>query len=79
MKPLRVTSMDGMVNIGSDDISFSWIREMYRGNRSEIGLQTNSRISEKRAERMCVKIAEAVDEFASNDASMDAQSTQEGH
>ena len=63
MKPLRVTYIDGMVNIDSDDISFGWIPNMYQGNRAGIGLQINSHLDEDSTKKMCVKIAEAVLEF----------------
>ena len=63
MKPLRVTYAAGMVNVDSEDISFVWIPDMYTEGRSGIGLQVNAHLNRTKAERMCVKIAEAVSEF----------------
>jgi len=65
MKPLRVTYASGMVNIGSDDISFGYIPGMYTGGRAGMGLQIDRHIDRAACERMCVRIAEAVVEFAS--------------
>jgi hypothetical protein len=63
MKALRVTYAAGMVNIDSDDIAFGWIPNMYTEGRAGVGLQVNSHLDRKAAEKMCVKIAEAVGEF----------------
>lgn len=63
MKPLLVTYAADMVNVDSDDISFVWIPGMYQGNRAGIGLQVDAHLNRTKAERMCVKIAEAVAEF----------------
>jgi hypothetical protein len=63
MKALRVTYVDGMVNVDSDDIRFAWIPEMYQGNRAGVGLQVNSHLDRKAVARMCLKIADAVAEF----------------
>jgi hypothetical protein len=63
MKALRVTYAAGMVNIDSDDIAFGWIPNMYTEGRAGIGLQVNPHLDRKATKRMCVKIAEAVAEF----------------
>lgn len=63
MKPLRVTYTAGMVNIGSDDISYTYIPGMYTGGRAGVGLQVEAHVDRAACERMCVRIAEAVAEF----------------
>jgi len=63
MKLLRVTYAAGMVNVDSDDIAFGWIPHMYQGDRAGIGLQVNAHLDRTATERMCIKIAEAVAEF----------------
>lgn len=63
MKPLRVTYAAGMVNVDSDDISFARIPNMYTEGRAGIGLQVNAHMRRNATERMCIKIAEAVAEF----------------
>ena len=63
MKSLRVTYVAGMVNVDSDDISFGWIPHIYQGDRAGVGLQVNAHLNRAKVERMCVKIAEAVAEF----------------
>ena len=68
MKPLRVTYASGMVNIDCDDISFSWIPGMYQDDRAGIGLQINSHVNGAKAQKMCIKIAEAVSEFNGKEA-----------
>jgi len=79
MKALRVTHAAGMVNIDSDDISFGWIPNMYTEGRAGVGLQVNAHLNRKKVERMCVKIAEAVAGFhtQNNSISDKAGATQE--
>ena len=70
MKPLRVTYTAGMVNVNSNDISFGWIPDMYTHGRAGIGLQVNAHLNRSRAARMLVKIAEAVAEFNTSNATL---------
>ena len=73
MKLLRVTYAADMVNVDSDDISFGWIPKMYTEGRAGIGLQVNAHLDRSAAERMCVKIAEAVAEFHTPNVGLDRQ------
>ena len=72
MKPLRVTYAAGMVNVNSDDICFGWIPNMYTECRAGIGLQVNAHLNRNATERMCIKIAEAVAEFYTQNVGLDS-------
>lgn len=70
MKPFKVSTFDNMVNIDSDEISFSWIANMYEGGRAGVGLQVDG-MSYDKCMDMCIKIAEAVYNFKNKDKKID--------
>ena len=59
----RIVYLNGMVNVDSEDISFAILPDMYEGNVPGVGIQVEEHVDKERAERMCMKISEAVLEY----------------
>ncbi len=62
MKPLKITCVDAMVRIESDDIYFTYFGDKEK-KHIDIGLQTNSHLNKKAVKKMCVEISEAIMRF----------------
>ena len=64
MKPLKISYVQGMVNIDSDDISYANIPNMYKTeNGNGYGLQTTNKVKRNAAKVMCDKITDAVRDY----------------
>ena len=64
MKPFKVSYMQGMVNIDSDDICYANIPNMYNTESGNgYGLQTTNRVKREAVKVMCNKITDAVREY----------------
>ena len=53
----------GMITINGEKIDFGWIPNMYKGGFAGVGIQVDEDVDSESARKMCVKIAEAVEEF----------------
>jgi hypothetical protein len=52
-----------MITINGEKIDFGWIPNMYKGGFAGVGIQVDEDVDSESARKMCVKIAEAVEEF----------------
>ena len=53
---MKIVYHNGMFSISSDNIYFSLIEDMYKGNRAGVGLQVNDESKRTETEKLCLDL-----------------------